>query len=114
MNTKTPKTFWNYRVIKDHDENGHMFYSIRGVHYDDYGKTIAGWDAEETRLIFGQGDSISEFLNVVSEAASKPLLAVIDDKMVESEPRAAEAVVSRYDWTDTLTPKDTTNNQKET
>lgn len=48
--TKIPKTFFNYRVIKDHDEHGHMFYSIRGVHYGDYGKTIEGWDAEPLTL----------------------------------------------------------------
>ena len=92
-----PKTFWNYRVIKDHDENGHMFYSVRGVHYSNYGKKITGWDAEPTTLVFGQGDSISGYLGNLSEATSKPLLSVIEDKLVEESKRNAETIVSRWE-----------------
>lgn len=92
---KAPKTFFNYRVIKDYDENGHMFYSIRGVHYGNYGQTIEGWDAEPLTLTFGQGDSITSYLETVMIAATKPVLAVIDGKLCESTSRAAEHVVSQ-------------------
>ena len=95
MKNKAPKTFWNYRVILDKDENGHPFYSIRGVHYSKYGEKIDGWDAEPTTLVFDQGDSITEWLRSLETATEKPVLMVQGDTLTELGERPAEMFVSR-------------------
>jgi hypothetical protein len=92
---KTPKSFFNYRVILDRDANGHPFYSIRGVHYKDFGETIEGWDAEPLVLTFSQGDSISGYLNSLERAAIEPVLMVNGDKLEDIGNRPAEMFVSR-------------------
>lgn len=91
---KTPERFFNYRVILDVDETGHQFYSIRGVHYKDYGKTIIGWDAEPLTMVFDQGDSISAYLKTLEHATEKPVLRVEGNKLNELGERPAEMFVS--------------------
>lgn len=90
---ETTKTFFNFRVILDVDETGNQFYSIRGVHYEDYGKTITGWDAEPLTMVFDQGDSISAYLNNLERATEKPVLRVEGEKLKELGERPAEMFV---------------------
>lgn len=93
---KTPKTFFNYRVVKDYDR-GDAYFSIRGVHYSNYGKEIGGWDSEPLTLTFGQGDSMSNYLNSLERATELPLLTVVDGKLEELDgTRPSEMVVSKY------------------
>lgn len=91
-----PETFWNYRYILAEDSNGHPYYSVRGVYYADYGKVIEGWDADEARLTFDQGDSISGFLSNIVEAGTKPLLYLVDgDSLIEFSESPAELIVAQ-------------------
>lgn len=92
---ETPKTFFNYRVILDADETENQFYSIRGVHYEDFGKTIVGWDSEPLTMVFDQGDSMSAYLNNVERATQKPVLRVEGNELKELGERPAEMFVGR-------------------
>lgn len=100
LESKPPKNFFNYRVVLDTDENGHKFYSIRGVHYTNHGKKIEGWDAEPLTMVFDTGDSISGYLDCLSRSATLPVLEVKGDELEVVNEKTAEWVVSRDYWPD--------------
>lgn len=84
-----PKSFYNYRVVAEYEWHekevlrGWSF-TIRGVHYEDYGEKIVGWDSEP---IHPSGeDSVSELFNdieAMSKAMYLPLLIRQGDTLVE-------------------------------
>ncbi len=94
---KRPEKYFNYRVIKDYDKQGIEYFSIRGVHYENFGKKIVGWDSEPITLCFGQGDSPTDFLTTLERAPMERLLIVCGNKLVEAtEKIPAEMIVSRW------------------
>lgn len=80
MSNKPPRKFWNYRVVAEYYWSPKAIlrgwtFTIRGVHYEDHGKRIVGWDADPMHPLGDESvRSLKDDINLMRKAYSKPLL----------------------------------------
>jgi len=72
---------WNYRVIKDKDKSGDIFYAIHDVYYENY--KIQGWSENPSILISDDAEDLCDNFKLIEQAFDKPLLEVKGEKLVE-------------------------------
>ena len=77
------KKFWNYRIVEERNEAGEIYYSVRGVYYNEDGSIFA-WDREAAKVIFESEADYSEMLRQLLEAKEKTILKEVDGEMVDT------------------------------
>ena len=96
---KKPKSYWNYRVVAEYQWHEKEIlrgwsFTIRGVHYGNYGKKIVGWDADPMHpLGADKVQELFEDIEMMSQAMYRPLLIRQKDTLVEY-PRKTYLVVT--------------------
>lgn len=77
---------WNHRIVKQTTELGGQEYAMYGLHevfYDDAGKP-GSWTKEPVAIVGDDFKETAEIFMQMSRAFFKPVLEVVDDKLVES------------------------------
>lgn len=84
---------WNHRIVKHVHELGGEPYPTYGLHevfYDDAGKP-GSWTKEPVAIVGDSFKDAAEIYMQMSAAFMKPILAVVEDGLVETEEEWIEA-----------------------
>ena len=85
--TKKHKSCWNYRVVAELGPTGVYFYSIRDVYYKN--EKPHAWGVDPQYSVGETTKDVFNALSYMSKAISKPLLVIVDDKLVEHHNKSA-------------------------
>jgi len=86
-------THWNHRILRQETTLGtetFATYALHEVYYDDDGKP-GSWTEQPVAIVGDDFKSAAETYLRMSNAFMKPVLAVVDDKLVETDEQVMTA-----------------------
>ena len=80
---KPPKKYWQYRIVKDKDEKGNIFYSVRDVYFED--RKPYAWGSEPQYPIGESYDECEKDLRCMAKALLQKTLVVKGKTLIEEK-----------------------------
>ena len=80
---KLPKKYWQYRVVKDKDKKGNIFFSVRDVYFEN--EKPYAWGSEPQFPIGDTYEEVMKDLQFMNKALLQKTLIVKGNTLIEEK-----------------------------